>query len=74
MNIAVLYFTSLKYLDGTYDRFHHHYFIKIDNKGQLVWKRAYRDHTYEAEQAKQDPNYLHLLENGDVLAFFNYVD
>ena len=72
---AMLYFTSSTDLeDYTLDRIHTHYFIRIDNAGNIVWKRAYFDNSFERRLNTVAGTYVHALANGEIVAISHYLN
>lgn len=72
---AVLYFTSSTDSgDYTLDKLYTHYFIRLDNAGNIVWKRAYFDQSFERLSLTAAGTYVYTLANGDIIAISHYVN
>jgi len=66
---AVLYFRSSDVKEGsvTSGTFRH-YFIKLNNQGEVVWKRAYENLDSEGNNRQRSSTYLDILANGDIVS------
>jgi len=70
---VILYFTSSEYEEGQIqDDLYRHYFVKVNNQGEVVWDRAYVDNAFKVDFKVNEPTFLYSMENGDIIAISQY--